>query len=144
MLFPYRTYHITKTPVFPEGVLYRPEVVVHVTGPTGDVFIRGLVDTGADNTIFPRSIAEAIGLTLADAHTSPAAGFTGDQVDIAYANVQLEVMQREERHLWRAVVGFVDYPQPELEQTLLGRVGFLDQFKAVFDAAHSELELMVI
>jgi hypothetical protein len=76
-----------------------------------------------------------------DAATSRAAGFTGDQTEIAYATVALEVMQRQERHRWSAVVGFVDYQRPELEQTLLGRVGFLDEFTASFDTRRHQLEL---
>jgi hypothetical protein len=45
MLFAYRKYRIKRTPVFPGGILYRPEVLVHVIGPAGDVFLRGLVDS---------------------------------------------------------------------------------------------------
>jgi predicted aspartyl protease len=141
MLFPYREYRINPTVVFPDGVLYRPEVRVHVIGPTDDVFLRGLVDTGADSTIFPRSIADAIGVELDDSRTSRASGFTGDQVAVTYAEVELEVMQRDEHRRWRTLVGFVDYARPEWEQTLLGRSGFLDQFRATLDAKGKQLEL---
>jgi predicted aspartyl protease len=144
MLFLYRKYRIRPTPVFPGGVLYRPEVLVRIIGPSGDVFLRGLVDTGADSTILPRSIATSLGVAFCDGDTSRAAGFTGDQLDVVYAEVEFEVIQRGEQHRWRTLVGFVDYPRPELEQTLLGRVGFLDQFMATFDPDHNQVELVLL
>jgi hypothetical protein len=141
MLFDFCKYKVKRSPVFRSGVLYRPEVLVRVISPTVDVFVRGLVDTGADSTLFPRSIAESLGISLDDVATSPATGFTGDQLQVAYGRLELEVAQRDEQHRWSAVVGFVDYPRPEFEQTLLGRVGFLDEFTAVFDTRRHLLEL---
>jgi hypothetical protein len=144
MIFPYRRYPISPTPAFPGGVLYRPEVLIHVFGPADDVFLRGLVDTGADSTIFPRSLAEVLGVDLDYSQTFIAAGFTGDEVAVAYAEIELEVKQGKEGRRWRTIVGFVDYPEPESEQTLLGRVGFLDQFRSTFDPVHNELTLLGI
>lgn len=140
MLFPYRQYQVTPSPAFPDGVLYRPEVRVRITGPAGDVFLRGVVDTGADTTIFPRQVADEIGLAIED-ETWQIAGFTGDRTSVVYAEVELTVIQHEEQHHWRGIVGFVEYARPDLQEPLLGRVGFLDQFYAGFDPKRRQLEM---
>src|SRR4051812_22442151 len=51
------------------GSLWRPRPIlaVRITGPGGSVLRDGVLDTGADDSIFPDWIAGAIGLDLTQA-----------------------------------------------------------------------------
>lgn len=54
-------------------VIFRPEIRLTVHGPSGSGDFLALVDSGADNTILPESIARALGIPLT-AGTGPARG----------------------------------------------------------------------
>ena len=56
MIFDYCEYVVPDDDDF--GLLLRPEIPVELIGPKGTVVRRGLVDTGSDNTIFPKSVAD--------------------------------------------------------------------------------------
>jgi hypothetical protein len=45
-----------------EIVLLRPEIPIRVYGPAGTADMLALVDTGADNSIFPLSVARDLGI----------------------------------------------------------------------------------
>ena len=68
MRFRYAAYEVDPSPTVPSGVLYRPEVTIEVIGPRRIETIQALVDTGSDETVFPASLANAIGVQLD--HTS--------------------------------------------------------------------------
>ena len=44
-----------------DGVLHRPEVPVSIGGPLGKLSLLALVDTGADESILPFSLARELG-----------------------------------------------------------------------------------
>ena len=142
MKFPYQRYEVEPSPAFSSGVVHRPEVPLRVIGPTGDAIFLALVDSGADGTILPKSIGEAIGVALDEQQSVPAAGFGGGQAAVLAGRVEVEVQQGGEHHRWAATVGFVDFASPEDEHTILGHAGFLDYFVATFDGERHELELV--
>jgi len=49
-------------------VIFRPEVRIRVHGPNGSGDFLALVDTGADNTILPESVARALGIPVVPGH----------------------------------------------------------------------------
>ena len=65
MKFRYKRYEVPPSQAFPEGVLYRPEFPIRIIGSAGEASIRVLADTGADQTLLPRSVGNAIGASLA-------------------------------------------------------------------------------
>src|SRR5947209_170789 len=55
----------------------RPIVLVSLLGPVNAVSQRATLDTAADDTVFPESVASAIGIELTGAPTGEAAGVGG-------------------------------------------------------------------
>lgn len=131
-------------PTFPDGILYRPEIPVFIYSPSDAVTIHGLVDTGADETILPMSIAEDLAIPINDDVTSTASGFLGNPVDVLYGDVQFGVQIDEQGQLstWTATVGFCEFPSPEREVVILGRSGFLDTMAATFVGEDHTLHIL--
>ncbi len=64
MRFPYQHYEIPASPVDGSTDLYRPEIPLHLIGESDELFLFGLLDTGADGVVIGRGVAETIGATL--------------------------------------------------------------------------------
>jgi hypothetical protein len=109
-------------------------------GPTGDYFRNGLLDAGADDTIFPEPVAARIGIDLTAAPAGEAAGVGATPVPVRYAEVTLRIAAGTERREWRAWVGFAAV---RLRYPLLGFAGFLQFFTATFRGDREEVELAV-
>jgi hypothetical protein len=120
---------------------YRPVTYVRVTGPHGDRVWDGLLDTGADATVFHESAATRVGIDLTGAEERhielvgrPA------PIRVRYASVQLQITDGlRETYDWTAVVGFTT---SSLQYNLLGHGGFLEYFDAEFRGADHEVVLI--
>lgn len=142
MKIPYREYVSVLPGSSDFRLILRPIVTVRISGLTGHARWDALVDTGADETIFPLSMAELIGIKLDEEVTSVAAGISGDRLKIHYGEVGLEIEADGTRVAWRTTVGFVDFGRADDEVIILGHGGCLDYFTATFDGENSLLELM--
>ena len=121
-------------------VIFRPEVRIKVHGPKGSADFLALVDTGADNTILPESIARNLGIALI-AYKGPAAtAFGGQEITLSYADVELELVHADETLRWLTRVFFVA-GDTEKETLILGHQGFLDYFTAMFIGEECVLDL---
>ena len=138
-------YHMTRMrqPALALGGRWvRPQPLVHVgvVGPIGTYAVQGILDTAADDTVFPDYAASWIGLDLTGAPTRTSSGVGGVPVSLRYAQVKLRVAGGGEFREWPAWVGFtsllVRYP-------MLGFAGFLQFFTAVFHGDIEEVELAV-
>lgn len=141
MKFSYSSYEVDPSPTVPSGVVYRPEVTIDVIGTRRMETIQALVDTGSDETIFPASLAQAIGVQLDHASAGQASAVGGHAVQLVPGSVVLEITQGEQNNRWRTTVGFLEAERPEDEVALLGYAGFLEFFRAAFDSQNHELEL---
>jgi hypothetical protein len=121
-------------------VIFRPEVLITVHGPKGSGDFLALVDTGADNTILPESIAHALGIPLVAGKGPPATAFGGQEIALSYADVQLELVHPDETLRWLARVYFVA-DDGDKETLILGHQGFLDYFTATFRGEECVLDL---
>jgi predicted aspartyl protease len=122
-------------------LLHRPEVPVTVSGPNGSASYIALVDTGSDNTIFPKSVADYLGISLKES-TGPAASvFGGQRVELLTGEVVLTLEADGESVNWKALVCFFDFATADQETVILGHAGFLDYFTAVFDGQEGTLTL---
>jgi len=124
-----------------EVVILRPEVPLRVHGTTGSATYMALVDTGADNTILPLSIARELGITTYPAKGPSAVAFGGQPIELSYADVELEFSQDVETLRWRARVQFFGFADAQPETLVVGHQGFLDYFTAVFDGEQAVLDL---
>lgn len=131
MKFPYSSV-IAADPASGDYLLFRrPEIPVTIAGPSGKLTLIGLVDTGSDNTVFPRSVADYLGIGLA-AGGPAATAFGGGRLELLAGEVVLAIESDDESIHWPATVSFHDFLSVEEETVILGHAGFLDYFTATF------------
>jgi hypothetical protein len=99
-----------------------------------------LVDTGADNTILPESIARLLGIPLQPCKGPSATAFGGQKIALSFADVELELTHPESSFRWETRVYFVSGGSDE-EAIILGHQGFLDYFIVTFDADQCAVDL---
>jgi hypothetical protein len=109
---------------------YRPLLVVRISSATHSLLRDGLIDSGADDTVFPESIALNLGLDLTNA-PQLVINLAGRGILVCrYASVVLSITDGvSETYEWSATVGFVPVP---LRNPLLGHAGFFDFFDVDF------------
>jgi len=118
----------------------RPVVLVSVVGPTGLSVESGVLDPGADDTVFPESVATVVGIDLTNAPTGTAAGVGQVPAMLRYGEVVLRLTDGREYREWPARVAFTASP---LHRSLLGFAGFLQFFTAAFHGDIEQVELAV-
>ncbi len=116
----------------------RPMIPLTITGPTGSWVCDGLLDSGADDTVFPEQIAALLGIDLTGAPAGSASGVGMVASQIRYAEVSLRVTDGGDVYEWAARVGFTSAP---IKRALLGFAGFLQYFTATFDGENDVVEL---
>jgi hypothetical protein len=108
-------------------VRYRPVMAVRLTAPAASRLFDGLIDSGADDTVFADSIATTLGIDLQGAEERSVHLVGRPQpIRVRYALTQLLITDGgQETYEWAAVVGFVS---GRLHYNLLGQAGFLQFF----------------
>ena len=121
--------------------ILRPEVLLRIHGPNGTENHYALVDTGADNTILPNSVAQRLGIATTKCRGPEARAFGGQRISLTFSDVVLELTDDGSSIRWEARVFFAD-TEPESEDTvILGHQGFLDFFTATFDGDDCSIEV---
>jgi len=140
--FRYKLIPINHAAVSLGGRLVRPRpiIIVSLTGPAGTIVREANLDPGADDSVFPESLAAKIGIDLTNAPKGEAAGIGQVPVPLRYAEVFMRLANGGERHEWRAWVGFTPAP---IHRPLLGFAGFLQFFTATFHGDREEIELAI-
>lgn len=133
MRFEYVAYTVQSSPTIPDGVVYRPEVTVRLSGPLGNFVVSALIDTGADETVLPRSLAGVLGVVPDDEHAGHAQGVTGQYMSIAPGELAIEIVGPDLTYRWTTLVSFADFPNSADECVILGHVGALEYFVTEFD-----------
>lgn len=119
------------------GVVFRPVIPVRILGPESRLLFRGLLDTGADETIITQAMAEVVGATpIANAEGRIISA--GGEVRLSYARVGIELGSGPECYRWTATVGVAE---TEWDEALLGFPGFLEYFDALFLGHALQVEL---
>lgn len=124
------------------GRLVRPRPLIHVAliGPSGTRVERAHIDPGADDTVFPETLAAKIGIDLTNAPVGSGSAVGGQTITLRFAEVALRITDGRERREWPARVGFAPLA---LRNPLLGFAGCLQFFSALFLGDREELELTV-
>lgn len=123
------------------GRWVRPRPILSVTliGPSGSRAKDAVLDTAADDTVFPEALAAKIGIDLTNAPSGSGSGVAMAGVLLRYAKVTLRITDGRQRHEWTAWVAFTSAPMP---YPMLGFAGFLQFFSATFHGDHELVELM--
>lgn len=122
-------------------ILRRPEIPITIVGPNGSVALIGLVDTGADFTIVPKSISDALGIDVTPAEGPESRVFGGHQIDLLAGEATIILESEGDSLTWAGPISFFRFADSEEETVILGHAGFLDYFVATFDAESAVLEL---
>lgn len=140
MKFSYRRPSISQPAWTLGGLTHRPQPVItaSIIGPLRTVVRAALIDTGADETVFPADIAIQAGIDLTNAPTWIAHGVGGAMLAVQGAEVVLRITDGVEFREWTARVAFASMAIP---RGLLGYAGFLQYFDATFRGGAEELEL---
>lgn len=140
--FPYQPVGLKGPPgaVHPSGEtkFWRPFVEVRIIGPHYWYDLpQALIDTGAQDTVFPWDLHALIGAQL-----RPDAGYVlrwrGTAYPLRFADVELQLTGSGSVWKWTALVGFSPAPLPYV---LLGHFGFLQYMDAAFLGDQLVLEL---
>lgn len=140
MRFPYQARHV-RQPIYPLGgshTRHYPLVPVFLTGPNSGWTRDCLLDSGADDTIFPEIAAVTLGIDLTGAPITSAMQAGGSAIQYCYASVTLRISDGKESCEWVAVIGFTKHP---LRWPLLGQTGFLQFFDITHFGARREVVL---
>jgi hypothetical protein len=143
LIFPYTTFP-TPNPIWTlhgRAGRPRPTIFVAIVGPHGTAVEKGLLDVGADDTVFSDVLASHIGIDLSQAPTGAGAGVgLASAVTLRFAEATLRISDGKENREWPARVGFTSTP---LHRPLLGYAGFLQYFTATFHGDREVAELTV-
>ncbi len=135
----FRAAHLI-APLAGRPVRPRPVISVTLVGPQTTIAQDALLDTGSDDTVFPESIAQRIGIDLSNAPLGSITGLPQGSIPVRYTRVTLRIADNQERREWEAWVGFT----PALIRSpALGFTGFLQYFAATFHGDREEVELTV-
>ena len=118
----------------------RPIIGVTVIGPSDSRLREGLLDSGADDTVFPATLAPVLGIDLSNAPTGRAGTPAGAVFPVRYARVGLRITDGIEWREWQAWVGFTPV---KLHYSLLGFAGFLQFFDTNLRGALEVAELTI-
>jgi hypothetical protein len=131
--FPYLAV-TTKRPIPSLGgrqIRHRPVVAVMLAGTATPQLRDGLLDSGADDTVFSEAVAAALGVDLSHGEQRSISLAGRPQPLICrYAALHLRISDGIETFEWPATIGFI---AARLHYALLGQAGFLQFFSADFD-----------
>lgn len=120
--FPYK-----KEPSRVFGYVYRPVVEMYLRMRGGDWFrVSMYADSGADITIFPRSVCGLLGLKLRDGQESTVTGVGGEEIKIFIHRITARIGD-EELNIRAGFAEREDIPY------LLGRTDILARFNILFE-----------
>ncbi len=142
LIFRYRLFPLGRPIVSLGGRFSRPRPVVDVTitGPARERSRQVLLDSGADDSVFPEALAGLLGVDLTQCPETIGSGIGGTPVPLRYAEVKLRLTDGKELREWPATVGFTT---AHLRLPVLGFAGCLQFFKATFFGDIEKVELEI-
>lgn len=141
MRFPYSSSIVGEDENGDALVLLRPEIRVRVIGPAGSRLLWAIVDTGADYTVLPMSVAEHCGIETFGCAVPFLRTFSGDAMETRIGEATFLLRQDGQELHWRSEVQFYEFESASRETMVLGHAGFLDYLTATFDGLDAILTL---
>jgi hypothetical protein len=133
---PYKSFTVQATRSGSTDTIYRPMILLRVFGPDGDDVDYGLVDTGADDTLFPNRMIARLGVVFNSSDYATIAGIDDSVTIVRYATVDLELLGAGGGYRFSSRVGF-----HAGHKIALGHNGFLEYFAASFNGRNRHLTL---
>ena len=122
-------------------LMFRPELTIRVSGRDGQsADYAALVDTGADQIVFPFAVAEELGIVVQPALGPNAETFSGGHLTLSFADIELAIHGDGEELRWPTRAYF-DQNESARDFLILGHMGFLEFFTAIFHGGDFTLEL---
>lgn len=106
----------------------RPLIPIRVIGPKGKWEGYGLIDSGADKSLFNIEIAKDIGLNLEYTQIENFSGIEGGRLKAKLVKVKIQIMGMEE--VSELTVGVVE---SSVVGVILGQDGFFDAYRVKFE-----------
>jgi hypothetical protein len=132
----------TPTPIFSLGNInyrFRPLLTVNIVGPGGrSQFYRATLDSGADDTVFPSSVADDLGIDLTNARENVCDAVGGHKVHYRYAEAEFQLSDGNEMFVWNAIVGFGE----TIQRGILGYAGMMRYFDIEFLGEIRQINIM--
>lgn len=124
------------------GRTVRPRPLVDVTliGPADSRVRQAILDSGADDTIFPESLAPILGIDLSNAPAGTAGIAGAGVISLRYAAVLVRMTDGLEQREWPAIIGFTP---AKLVYPSLGFAGVLQFFTTTFHGDREEVQLSI-
>ena len=134
--FPYVRFSVFDPLTKRRSAVYRPVIPVRLRSAKLSLRCQGLIDSGADECIFPGEIATALGFPLLEGKPRAFSGIGGSVTGYLHWTV-LEVGTNH----FRCPVYYSD-AWNHLRFGLLGQVGFLSHFKVILNHYARAAELL--
>ena len=112
----------------------RPRIRVRLKHQERFVDILALIDSGADDCLFPVGVASLLGLQLLPENACPYLGMGQSEITAVFETLMIEVGTSS----YSLYAGFLDAP---IAPALLGQSGFFDQFEVKFSLPKGIIEL---
>ena len=119
--------------------IFRPIIAIGLSGPNARRVVDGLLDTGADRTVFPQREAAIIGSQLPagiDGNIKTAGGIL---IPYRFGEVVLELRSSGTIIRWKTSVAFAESPLGVIH---LGTRGFLEFFHCTFLGPEKKVRLV--
>lgn len=121
--------------------IFRAAVPIFFKNKEKFVYVQALVDSGADYTILPIELAGELGLKLSVKDKMEFFGAGNNPFTVYPSLTKITHLIRQDGFRsvsWKSEVYFAE----SQSSILLGNIGFLDQFKVIFDSKNKELEIL--
>ncbi|MCI0334561.1 MAG: hypothetical protein L0228_15190 [Planctomycetes bacterium] len=128
MNFDYRRFLVELFDGEPLSEIYRPIVPILVHGPRDSLLVRPILDSGADFTLLPLSVANATGVELVMDRIGTVGGIEGGSLVTYPGEVVLELNDGTQSYRWPTTVRFAAG-----NNMLIGHLGCLEFFIATLD-----------
>jgi hypothetical protein len=141
LYFPYKLISLghAVVPLGGRWVRPRPIFSVSLLGPIGVRAADSLLDSAADDTVFPEEFSADTGIDLSNAPEGFARGLGKGRVRLKYAQATLRITDGREFREWPAWVGFAS----RLKRPLLGFADFQQFFSIPLLGDREAVELTV-
>jgi hypothetical protein len=121
----------------PTGIRKIPLLPVKLfVGNRETIIIQGLLDTGAEDCMFPLWCANELGIDLKSGTKKEYEGIGGYQIPCYLHNVKLQVIGFQEKI--NMAVGFTEFNR----MPLIGQAGFFDNYQVTFERYNGRFEVI--